>query len=346
MRPIAISSSCAATAVIEFSRMISRRSLLGALGVAVVAPRLAFAQAARRVSIVVLFAGESDDDEPATRAFFDEMRRRGWVEGTNIAYERLYGRGSREYMEGLAETAAGRAPDLIYATTTNIALAVLKAGEAVPVVFMAASDPVASGLVSSLARPNRNATGTYQNPSNVVGKRFELIREAFPRLKRIGVLHDRRSAEYQRQKAGHQEAARRAGLALAEAEFTNYEAVAKILARFRRDGIAAVTLTPSFTLFARRREVSETAARNGIALVAHRVEWAEAGALMTYGAEIAESLRRSAGIADRILKGARPADIPVEQVTKLELVISRRTANELGLSLPASLLQRAHQLID
>ena len=296
--------------------------------------------------MAVLFAGESEDDEPATRAFFDEMRRRGWVEGTNIAYERLYGRGSREYVVGLAEAAAGRAPDLIFAATTNIALAALKASESVPVVFMAASDPVASGLVRSLERPNRNATGTYQSARNVVGTRLALIREAFPRLRRIGVLHDRRSADYLLQRTSHQEAARRAGLELVEGEFTNYEAVAKLLARFRRDAITVTALTPSFTLLARRREVAETATRNRIALVAHRVEWAEAGALMTYGTEITESLRRAASIADRILKGAKPADIPVVQVAKLELVISRRTAKELGLSLPTSLLQRANQVID
>lgn len=326
--------------------MISRRSLLGVLGAAALAPHLSFAQAARKYSMALLFAGDSEDDEPATRVFFEEMRRRGWVDGTNIAYERLYGRGSREYVEGLAEAAAGRAPDVIFAATTTIALAVLKASEAVPVVFMAASDPVSSGLVKSLERPGRNATGTYQNSSNVVGRRLELIREAFPRRKRIGVLYDRLTAEYRRQKSVHQDAARRAGLELAEAEFTNYEAVAKILARFRREEVGVATLAPSFTLLARRREVSEAAARNRIALVAHRVEWAEAGALMTYGTETADSLRRAAAIADRILKGAKPAEIPVEQSTKFELVINRRTAKELGLSLPAALLKRANQVIE
>jgi len=107
------------------------------------------------VSVVVLFAGESEDDEPATRSFFDEMRRLGWVEGTNITYERLEGRGEREYVEGLARSAASRIPDLIYATTTSTALAVVKETASIPVLFTSAADPVAAGLVASLVAPRR-----------------------------------------------------------------------------------------------------------------------------------------------------------------------------------------------
>lgn len=326
--------------------MAARRLLLQMLGAALAAPCLAFAQAARRFSVAVLHPGDADDDEPATRPFFEELRRRGWVEGTNIAYDRLYGRGSREYVQGLAGLAAGRAPDLIYATTSTLAAAALKASDSVPLVFTTASDPVALGLVNSFERPGRNATGAYQVAGDVIATRFALLREALPRARRVGILLDRRSAEYQRLKAVHQDAARLAGLELALAEFTNYEAVAKLLAGFRRQGIAAVLVTPSFTLVARRREVSDAAQRNGIALVAHRVEWVEAGALLSYGANSAEAHRRSAGIADRILKGARPADIPVEQAKNFELAVSQRTAKELGVIVPETLLQRANQVID
>src|SRR5256886_17249672 len=115
--------------------MATRRTLLGALVTGLVAPRLAFAQPARIASVVVLFAGESEDDEPATRSFFDEMRRLGWVEGTNITYERLQGRGERAYVDGLAQSAAWRILDLIYATTTSIALAVVRQTASIPVVF-------------------------------------------------------------------------------------------------------------------------------------------------------------------------------------------------------------------
>lgn len=327
-------------------RTIPRRAMLGVIGASLAAPALVWAQQARQAQVVVLFAGDAEDDEPAARPFFDEMRRLGWVEDGNIAYERLSGRGMREYVERLASAAAEREPDLIYATTTSIALAATKATNDVPVVFTTASDPVANGLVASLARPGRNATGAYHPPGDVVAKRFALLKEALPQQRRIGYLLDRRSAEYERQKTVYPEAAQRTGLELAIVEFTNYEAVAKLLAGFRRDGIAVVALGSSFTLFAHRRDIGLLAARSGLALVAHRVEWADAGALMTYGADVADSQRRSARIADRILKGARPAVLPVAQSTRFELVLNRGTANTLGLTLPPALLKRADRVIE
>ena len=326
--------------------MTTRRTLLRLIGAGLVAPRLAFAQPARPVTVAVLFAGDSDEDEPAARPFFDEMRRLGWIEGQNIAYERLSGRGTREYVAGLARSAADLEPQLIYATTATTALAALKATESVPIVFTTASDPVAIGLVASLARPGRNATGAYQFRSGVVAQRWQLMREAFPRLARAGAVFDRRAVEFQRQRTMHQQAARQAGLELAAADFTNFEAVAKIFANFRREGIRMVVVTPSFTLVARRFEVGKLALRNGLALVAYRADWAEAGALMTYGADVAESLTRSAGLADRILRGARPADTPVEQATKFELVINLRSANALGLTIPQSIRVRADRVIE
>ena len=295
--------------------------------------------------MVVLFAGESEDDEPATRAFFDEMRRLGWVEGTNITYERLEGRGERGYVEGLARSATGRIPDLIYATSTSTAVAVVKETASIPVVFTTAGDPVAAGLVASLVRPGGNATGVFQSLPDAAQTRFDLIHEVYPDLKRFGVLLDLRSPDSQ-QETMYQAAARRVGLDPMMVKFTNFEAVAKIFANFRRAGIVAVGLTPSYTLIARRREVVDTATRNRLALIGHRSEWAAVGALMTYGAEVADALRRSARIADRILKGVKPADIAVEQATKSELVVNQRTAKTLGITIPDSVLRRADRVIE
>jgi len=326
--------------------MAMRRRLLGALAAGLVAPRLAFAQPARVASVVVLFAGESEHDEPAARSFFDEMRRLGWVEGTNITYERLEGRGEREYVEGLARSAAGRIPDLIYATTTSVALAVVRQTASIPVVFTSAADPVATGLVASLARPGGNATGAFQGLQDAEQTRFELIREVYPGLKRFGLLLDRRSPDSSQQETTHQLAARRVGLDLMTMKFTNFEAVAKIFGNLRRAGIVAVGLTSSYTLIARRREVVEAAMRNRLALIGHRSEWAEVGALMTYGAEVADAQRRSARIADRILKGVKPAAIPVERSTKTELAVNQRTAKTLGVTIPGSVLRRADRVIE
>ena len=133
---------------------------------------------------------------------------------------------------------------------------------------------------------------------------------------------------------------------LSVAEFTNYEAVAKHLANFRREGTNVVALAPSFTLLSRRRDVAAAAVRNELALVAHRIEWAEAGAVLTYGAQIEESLKRSAGIASRVLNGAKPGTIPVERVSNFEFALNRRTVESLSLHLPPALAKRATKIFE
>jgi putative ABC transport system substrate-binding protein len=323
--------------------MNRRRSLLLATAAALAPMRLAFAQQVRKVTM--LFAGDPDEDEPAARALFDELQRLGWKEGANIAYERLTGRGTREYVEKLAEIAASDQPHLILSTTGTAALAAAKQTRSIPIVFVTASDPVATGLVASLARPGGNATGVYQHRSEAVAKRFELVRETFPRLKRIGIVLDRRAAEYERQRAFYMEAARHAGLEPVPGEFANYEAVARVLSEFRKGGITVAAVTPSFTLFARRREVCNTALFQRIALVAHRSDWVEAGAAVSFGVDVAESLRQVAAIADRVLRGARPAEIPVVEPTKFELAINLQSAKRLGVTIPQSVRERAHRVI-
>ena len=324
--------------------MSKRRILLGAMGAGLVAPRLVFAQAAKMVTVAVLFPGDSDDDEPSARPFFEQMARLGWAEGKSVIYDRHSGKGTRQYLATMASIAAGREPDLIYATTASLAAAVLKESDSLPVVFATTADPVAAGLVVSLAKPGRNATGTYRAAGEAASKRFQLVREAMPQLKRMGAVFDRGAQEYQSRKAAHEKAARAVGLELVSVEFTNFEAIAKILAQFKRDGLIAAEITPSFALIGRRLEVGSLAARNGIALFAHRAEWAEAGAVLTYGVDVGESHRRAARIADRILKGAKPSEIPVERVQNFELVVNNRAAEALGIKIPKPLLQRANKV--
>jgi putative ABC transport system substrate-binding protein len=326
--------------------MNARRALVLLIGAGALAPGALLAQPAKRVTVAVLFAGESDEDDPGLRPFFDEMQRLGWIEGRNVAYERFSGRGVREYAETLARSAVGIQPQLIYATTATSALAALKATPSVPIVFTSASDPSAIGLVESLKRPGRNATGAYQQHNDLVARRMQLVREALPAMKRVGVLLERRAVAYERQRKLHEDAARAAGLELVPAEFTNFEAVAKMFAKFRRDGIRAVLTAPSFVLIARRSEVSALALRNRVAIVAHRSEWAESGALLSYGAHVVEALRLSAALADRVLKGARPADIPVARATKLHLAVNLRSAKELGLGVPRQVVERADLVIE
>ena len=321
-----------------------RRRLIGALGAALALPRLALAQAAEPRQVAVLFAGDPEADERAAQPFFDEMRRLGWTEGRNVAYQRLSGKGIRVYVDELARMAADDAPDLIYVTTASAAMAVLRATDTVPVVFSAATDPVEAGLVASLARPGRNATGAFHLPEEAVPRRFELIRAAMPELKRIGAVFDRTSATSARQKQAFAAGARGAGLELLAEDFTNFEAVPKILARWRRAGVHAAALPVSFTLYARRQDAVSAATRNRVALFGHRVEWAEAGAVLTYGAQVSQILRRSAALADRILRGAPAATLPVQKITRFELALNRGSALALGIGLPRALVEQADRV--
>ena len=325
--------------------MTSRRNLLGLMVAGIAVPRLTLAQAARVPTVAVLYIGESEDEEAAAKPFFEAMKRLGWVEGKSIAYDRHAGKGTRAYLETMASRASGAEPNLVFATTTTLALALRKVNSSLPMVFVSMADPVAAGLVASLAKPGRNATGAYQAQGDAARKRFAFVHQAVPELKRMGAVFDRNGTDYQERRAAHEKLARAAGIQLASMEFTNFEAIAKILAQFRRDGIRVVEVTPSFVLTGRRREVAQLAERNEIALVAHRAEWADAGAILSYGVDIGENYRRAAALAHRILKGAKPGDLPVERPHRLELVINAKAARTLGIALPKSLLKQANRVI-
>jgi putative ABC transport system substrate-binding protein len=204
---------------------------------------------------------------------------------------------------------------------------------------------VAVGLVADLARPGGNATGSYQMQGDASSKRYAFVHQAFPGLKRMGAVFDRNAPEFQKRKAAHEKSARAAGIELKAAEFTNFEAIARIFAQYRRDGIRVCEVTPSFQLTGRRREAVTLAERNEIALVAHRSEWADVGAVLTYGVDIGENYRRAANIANRILKGQKPAAIPVELPNRLELVVNAKAAHALGHAIPKPLLQQASRVI-
>jgi putative tryptophan/tyrosine transport system substrate-binding protein len=315
------------------------------MGAGIAAPRLLFAQDAKLVTVAVLFIGDSDDDELAAKPFFDAMTRFGWTEGKNINYDRHSGKGTRQYLDTMVSNAADAEPNLIFATTASLATAVMKEAKAVPVVFATMADPVAANLVTSLAKPGGNATGVYQIPGHADVKRYKLVRELLPSLTRLGIVFDRSNPDLEGRKAEHAKAAAAAGFELSVAEITNFEAIAKVLAQFKRDKIVAAMMTPSFALTGRRREVGSLAERNGVALIAHRSEWADAGAVLTYGVDTGEGYRRAAAIVNRILKGAKPAEIAVDLPNRFELVANQRAGIALGIAVPKTILKRASRVI-
>ena len=326
--------------------MRKRRLLLGMMAAGTFLPRTLLAQAARLPLVSVLFVGDTEEDERAARPFFEAMAKSGWIEGKTINYERHSGKGTRPHLETMASNVVGSEPDLIFATTASLASAAMKEKPKAPMVFITMADPVKGGLVESLKKPGRNATGSYQVPGDAAaGKRFAYVRQAVPELKRMGAVFDRNGADYAQRRASHEKAARAHGIELVSREFTNFEAIAKIFAQMKRDGLHVCEVTQSFALTGRRREGAQLAERNGIALVAHRSEWADAGAILSYGVDVGENYRRAASLAHRILKGEKPAALPVETPNRLELVANPKAALAFGIALPKTLLQKANRVI-
>ena len=324
----------------------SRRAFLVTLAAVASWRPDARAQSANAKRVVVLFSGTPEMDEPASAPFFLELRRAGWIEGRNITYERLYARGSREKVGELAKVAAAKRPDLIFAPTAFAAMSARKATTSIPIVFSTVSDPIVMGLVRSLARPGANATGTFQIQTDLVAKKLEILREAMPRVRRVGVVLEGAGQDRPVQTQSHADAGRRPGLELSIADFTKFDDIPSVLAKLKRDGAEVVTVGSSFTLIGRRKEFVEMTREARIPFVAHRVEWAEAGAVLSYGADVGDTLRRTAEIANRILNGASPTNTPVEQASKFELVVNLRAAKEHGLVLPKVLLARADRVIE
>jgi putative tryptophan/tyrosine transport system substrate-binding protein len=323
---------------------MKRRDIL-LIGAAVALPSAVRAQS-RVKRVAVLLAGFPEGQETATGAFFDHMRRLGWIEGRNISYERAYGLGSRDKMVEMARLAAAKQPDLIYAPTGHAAGSAIRATKSVPVVFVTVSDPMVTGLVASLARPGGNATGTFQMQADLTIKRFELIREALPQVRRVGALLDTKTNEFAQQKQRHLEAGKNIGFDVSVGEFSTFDEALAALSRFGSEGIQVATCASSFTIISRRKDLIEQTRQARLPLVAHRVEWAEAGALLSYGADVNEAIRRSAEIVHRVLNGARPAETPVEQASKFELVVNLRAAKGLGIVLPKLIVARADQVIE
>jgi putative tryptophan/tyrosine transport system substrate-binding protein len=181
----------------------------------------------------------------------------------------------------------------------------------------------------------------------LVAKKFEMVREAMPRVRRIGVLLDTKaSGDYPQQKQRHHDAGRQFGFDVSMADFSRFDELAALIAKFKNEQIDVVTVLSSFTLISRRKDFVELTRQARIAVIGHRLEWAEAGALLTYSADVNDTLRRTAEIAHRILNGAHPADTPVEQASKFELIVNLATARKLGISFPKAFLARADRVIE
>ena len=282
-------------------------------------------------------------------AFLQGLRDLGYVEGRNVVIEYRDAEGTLERLPALAAELVSLKVDVIVAAVTAAALAAKQATRTIPIIFPAVSDPVATGLVASLARPGENATGLSFFAPELVGKSMDPLKEAVPGVSRIAVLWQPPALAEHQGKAllkAAEVAARtfRVRLQVVEARGPDdFERAFSEMTGARADALIVLT---SATFVEARRRLVDLAAKSRLPAMYPLREFVDAGGLMSYGPNILDQFRRAATYVDKILKGAKPADLPVEQPTKFELVINLKTAKALGLTIPASVLVRADQVIE
>jgi putative ABC transport system substrate-binding protein len=275
-----------------------------------------------------------------------ELRTLGYVEGKNIVFEYRYAEDKRERAPALAHELVRLKVDLIVAGGDGDTIPAKNATQTIPIVFLeSVGDPVALDLVASLARPGGNVTGFTTIADVLAGKRLELLKETIPKLSRVAVLWNPQAQGNVPQWKESQQAARQLGLQLHSMEVSSadkYEEGFKEAIK-ARSGALAVTRHRLSNAYQKR--IIELAAKHRLPAIYYREDFAENGGLMAYGADEVESSRRAAAMIDKILKGTKPADIPVEQPTKFEFIVNLKTAKQLGLTIPPNVLVRANRVI-
>ena len=329
---------------------MQRREFIGLIGGAAAWPLAARAQqpAGRVYRVGYLSIGAREQTLYATKAFEEGLRSLGYRIGENVVIEYRFANAEIERLPALAADLVRIGVDIIIAAGGNPATdAAMKATTIIPIVMTTVVDPVSAGIVASLARPGGNVTGlTVDAGGEILGKRFELLKETLPNLSRLGILFNPDVAVNRSRLTSMAEPARVLGLTLVPVEARGLDALEQAFATMVRERAQAFVMQGDSVLFNYRGQIAEMALRNRLPAAAPQKEYADAGFLLTYGADIRDLYRRLAGFVDKIFRGAKPADLPVEQPTKFELVINLKTAKALGVIMPPMLLARADEVIE
>jgi putative ABC transport system substrate-binding protein len=327
--------------------MTHRRQFLATLGAGSMAIALgARAQTQSRIRRIGYLATA---DPAATRglreALREGLRERGYVEGQNIAIEYRWTEGTIERLAELAAELVRLNVDLIFAWATPAALAAKQATSTLPIVFVGVSDPVASGLVASLARPGGNVTGVSNIAGDLMGKLVELLVQVVPGFSRFAALGNGSNVATAVLLRETETAARSLGLQLQVVDIRAPEDFESAFATISRARVMGVVIMPDPIFISQRQRIADLAIKNRLPTLFARRENAEAGGLISYGPSLPDQFRHATSYVDRIFKGAKPAELPVQGPIKFELVINLKTAKALGLTIPQSLLLRADEVI-
>ena len=310
----------------------------------IAAPPAASAQTATAVRrIGILSSGvrptQADLQEDAA------LRAVGWVEGQNLLFEQRYANGRAELLRPLAEELVRLKVEIIVTSGTDATLAAKNATSTIPIVFRSAGDPVRSGLVASLARPGGNITGTSRVGPEIDAKRLALLRELLPAVQRVGVLENSNNPYHRAVRKEFEQACRSLGLQLITIEVAAAGELEKAIAELAGRRAQALFVAADNLFFANLVPIMGAALRYALPTLATDRVMLEAGALVSYSGSDAEESQRYAAFVDRILRGAKPADLPIEQPTKFELLFNLKTAKALGITIPQPLLLRADEVI-
>jgi putative ABC transport system substrate-binding protein len=303
-------------------------------------------QSQKMARIGVLLPGTPASFSLRTAAFLDGLRELGHVEGRTIAIEWRWGQDRVETLPGLAAELVRSNVDVIVTGGTAPAKALKAATRSIPIVMAIIGDPVAAGLVDNLARPGGNATGFSIVAPELGGKRLELLKEIVPGMSSVAVLLNSKNPQSQIELSEMQSAARAMGLRLYPAEISTADGLDDAFSAMNKAAVQALIVLTDPILFSQRKRTVDLANRNRLPAVYFFQGFVDEGGLMSYGPSDADLYRRAAGYVDRILKGTKPGDLPVEQPTKFELFVNLKAANLLGLAIPESFLLRADKVID
>jgi putative tryptophan/tyrosine transport system substrate-binding protein len=329
---------------------MKRREFITLLGGAAVAwpvgARAQHGEQMRRIGVLAYWPADDPEGQARLAAFTQALKQLGWTEGRNLRIDTRSTANADELRRHAAELAA-LAPDvLVGATGTATAAPLLQATRTVPIVFVTVIDPVGAGFVASLARPGGNATGFTMFEYGMSGKWLELLKEIAPRVTRVAVLRDPAIASGIGQFSAVQAVAPSLGVEVSPIDVRDAGEIERAITAFARGVNGGLIVTASGSALSHRHLIATLAARYRLHAIYAGRHYAAAGGLISYGPDLLDQFRRAAGYVDRILKGEKPADLPVQAPTKYELVLNLKTAKALGLEIPSSVLARADEVIE
>jgi putative tryptophan/tyrosine transport system substrate-binding protein len=329
---------------------LRRREFIGLLGGAAAWPLAARGQQGermRRIGVLTVAAVADDPDGQARNAaFLQGLQQLGWTDGRNIRIDYRWGAGDADNMRKYAAELVALGPDVILASGTAAVGPLLQATRTVPIVFAQVTDPVGAGYVDSLPRPGGNATGFVLFEYAISGKWLELLKDIAPAVRRAAVIRDPALSAGTGQFGAIQSAAPSVGVEVSPVNVRDANEIERAIVTFARASNGGLIVTASALSVVHRDLIITLAARHKLPAVYYRRIYATAGGLISYGPDVVDQNRRAAGYVDRILKGEKPGDLPVQAPTKYELVINLKTAKALGIAVPDTLLARADEVIE